>query len=62
MDKEYKVITNNFLAAGGGAYGIFKEGKDAEDSYRMIRDILADYIRNHSPIDVKVEGRIIRAK
>ncbi len=62
LNKEYKVVTNNFLAAGGGAYGIFKEGKDAEDSYTIIRDIMADYIKTHTPIDVKIEGRIIRAK
>jgi len=62
LNKEYKVVTNNFLAAGGGAYGIFKEGKDAEDSYTIIRDIMADYIKKHTPIDVKIEGRIIRAK
>jgi len=62
LNKEYKVVTNNFLAAGGGAYGIFKEGKDAEDSYTMIRDIMADYIKKHSPVDYKIEGRIIAKK
>ncbi len=61
-NKVYKIVTNNFLAAGGGAYGIFKEGKDVEDTYTMIRNIMAEYIKKHSPIDVKVEGRIIRAK
>jgi 5'-nucleotidase/UDP-sugar diphosphatase len=61
-NKVYKVVTNNFLAAGGGAYGIFKEGKDVEDSFTLTRDITADYIREHSPIDVKVEGRITRVK
>jgi 2',3'-cyclic-nucleotide 2'-phosphodiesterase (5'-nucleotidase family) len=59
FDREYKVVTNNFLAAGGGAYGIFKEAKDVEDTYKLIRDILADYIKKHSPIDYKIEGRII---
>jgi 2',3'-cyclic-nucleotide 2'-phosphodiesterase (5'-nucleotidase family) len=62
LDKEYKIVTNNFLAAGGGAYGIFKEGKDAEDTYTLIRDIMAQYIKNHSPIDYKIEGRIIAKK
>ncbi len=59
FDKEYKVVTNNFLAAGGGAYGIFKEAKEVEDTYKLIRDILAEYIKKHSPIDYKIEGRII---
>ncbi len=61
-NKVYKVVTNNFLAAGGGAYGIFKQGQDAEDSYMLIRDIMAAYIKKHTPIDVKVEGRITRVK
>ncbi|MCS7258631.1 MAG: 5'-nucleotidase C-terminal domain-containing protein [candidate division WOR-3 bacterium] len=59
FNKEYKVVTNNFLAAGGGAYSIFKEAKDVEDTYKLIRDILADYIKKHSPIDYKIEGRIV---
>ncbi len=59
FDKEYTVATNNFLAAGGGAYGIFKDGKDVEDTYFLIRDALAQYIQKHSPIDYKIEGRII---
>lgn len=61
-NKEYKVTTNNFLAAGGGAYGIFKEGKDIDDTYVLIRDVMAQYIKKHSPIDYKIEGRIIAKK
>ncbi|MCX8014759.1 MAG: 5'-nucleotidase C-terminal domain-containing protein, partial [candidate division WOR-3 bacterium] len=60
--REYKVVTNNFLAAGGGSYGIFKQAKDVEDTYVLIRDIVAQYIKRHSPIDYKVEGRIIAKK
>ncbi|MEO0076670.1 MAG: bifunctional UDP-sugar hydrolase/5'-nucleotidase [candidate division WOR-3 bacterium] len=62
FNREYRVVTNNFLAAGGGSYGIFKQAKDVEDTYTLIRDILAQYIRRHSPIDYKVEGRIIAKK
>ncbi len=59
FNREYKVVTNSFLAAGGGAYGIFKEGKDIEDSYITLRDLMVEYLRKHSPIDYKIEGRII---
>lgn len=62
MNKEYKVATNNFLAAGGGAYGIFKEGRDSDDTYILIRDVIAQYIKRHSPVDYKIEGRIIAKK
>jgi 2',3'-cyclic-nucleotide 2'-phosphodiesterase (5'-nucleotidase family) len=61
-NKVYKIATNNFLAAGGGAYGIFKEGKDVDDTYTLIRDVMAQYIIKHSPIDYKIEGRIIAKK
>lgn len=62
FNKEYKIVTNNFLAAAGGSYGIFKEGKDSEDTYTLIRDIMAEYIKKHSPVDYKVEGRILARK
>lgn len=62
LNKNYKVVTNSFLAAGGGEYGIFKQPTDAEDSYIPLRDIMADYIKKHSPLDYKIEGRIIARK
>jgi 2',3'-cyclic-nucleotide 2'-phosphodiesterase (5'-nucleotidase family) len=55
----YKVATNSFLAAGSGEYGIFTEGEGIEDSYMPLRDVIVEYIRRHSPLDVRVEGRII---
>ena len=57
--KKYKVVTNSFLAAGSGEYGVFLDGEDIEDSYQPLRDVMAAYIRNHSPVDATVEGRII---
>ncbi|MBS4015417.1 MAG: bifunctional metallophosphatase/5'-nucleotidase [Candidatus Latescibacteria bacterium] len=62
MEKEYKIVTNNFLAAGGGAYGIFRDGKNVEDTYTLIRDVMAQHLKKHSPIDYKIEGRIIAKK
>lgn len=58
-DKAYRVATNSYLAAGAGEYRIFREGKDIEDSYTFLRDIIAGYIRKHSPILKGVEGRIV---
>ena len=62
LNKNYKIVTNSFLAAGGGEYGIFKQPTDAEDSYMPLRDIMADYIKKHTPIDYKIEGRILAKK
>jgi 5'-nucleotidase/UDP-sugar diphosphatase len=59
LSRDYTVATNSFLAAGGGEYEIFAEGKDWTDTGVYIRDTVADYIRSHSPVDAKVEGRII---
>ncbi|MEO0078414.1 MAG: 5'-nucleotidase C-terminal domain-containing protein, partial [candidate division WOR-3 bacterium] len=58
-EQKYRVATNSFLAAGGGEYGVFLEGEDIEDSYMPLRDVIAQYIRRHSPVDARVEGRIV---
>jgi 2',3'-cyclic-nucleotide 2'-phosphodiesterase (5'-nucleotidase family) len=56
--RTYKVATNSFLASGTGEYGIFLRGADVEDSYMPLRDVIAGYVRQHSPLDVRIEGRI----
>lgn len=58
-EKEYMLVTNSFLAGGGGDYVIFKEGKEIQATFTYLRNIIADYIRKHSPVDKDVEGRII---
>ncbi len=59
--KVYKVVTNNFLGAGGGNYKIFQEGADRSDTYIQLRQAMTDYVRKNSPIDVRIEGRIKKA-
>ncbi|MCR4423770.1 MAG: bifunctional UDP-sugar hydrolase/5'-nucleotidase [candidate division WOR-3 bacterium] len=58
-NRVYTVATNSYLAAGSGDYRIFAEGQDIEDSYLPLRDVIADYIRRHSPVDAQIEGRIV---
>ncbi|MEO0095892.1 MAG: 5'-nucleotidase C-terminal domain-containing protein [candidate division WOR-3 bacterium] len=58
-EKEYLVVTNSFLAGGSGDYAIFKEGKDIQETFTYLRNIIADYIRKNSPIDKEIEGRIV---
>ncbi|MEN9978902.1 MAG: bifunctional UDP-sugar hydrolase/5'-nucleotidase [candidate division WOR-3 bacterium] len=55
----YTLATNSYLASGTGEYHIFAEGADLEDSFLPLRDVLADYIRRHSPVDARIEGRIV---
>lgn len=57
--KEYTIITNSFLAAGGGEYVVFKQAKDIQDTFHYLRNIIAEYVKKHSPIEMHLEGRII---
>lgn len=58
-DAEYLIVTNSFLAAGGGDYVVFKEGKEIKETFTYLRNIIADYIKKHSPVSKNIEGRII---
>jgi 5'-nucleotidase len=59
LEREYRVVTSSYLAAGVGEYGVFTQGKEIEDTYTTIRDVLASYIKQHTPIDARIEGRIL---
>jgi len=54
----YTVTTNDFLAAGGDGYTTFKEGKNIRYGDNL-RNIFVEYIKKHSPVHPKIEGRII---
>ncbi len=58
-EKNYSLVTNSFLAAGGGEYVIFKSGANIQDSFHYLRSIIADYVKKHTPIKGRIEGRII---
>lgn len=57
--KNYKVATNNFVAAGGDGFVTFKDGKNIEDTRMTLRDLEVEFIKKHSPISSKIEGRIV---
>jgi len=61
-NKTYKVVTNSYLATGSGEYSVFLKATDTEDTYSTIREVLADCIKKHSPVDAHVEGRILTGK
>lgn len=56
-EKIYRVVTNDFLAAGGDQFVTFKEGKKIVYGENL-RDILTAYLGNHSPVTQQVEERI----
>jgi len=56
--RTYRVTTNDFLAAGGDRFGMFREGKNAVIGDN-VRDAFLDYLRKHSPVSPRTEGRIV---
>ncbi len=56
--KVYKIAINNFLGAGGGNYKVFQGGTNRTDTYIELRQSLADFIKQNSPLDYRVQGRI----
>jgi len=56
-DKSYRVVTTDFVAAGGEKFATFREGKNVRYGDDM-RDALVAYLKRHSPVRPEVEGRI----
>lgn len=56
----YKVATNNFLTSGGDGYRVFAEGKNLLETGYLLSDAIAEYITASSPLQVKIESRIVR--
>ena len=56
--RHYRVTTNDFLAAGGDRFGIFRDGKNAVIG-DTVRDAFLDYLKQKSPVFPKTEGRIV---
>ena len=56
--RAYRVTTNDFLAAGGDRFGIFREGKNAVVGDN-VRDAFLAYLQTHSPVSPRIEGRIV---
>ncbi|MBN2569668.1 MAG: bifunctional metallophosphatase/5'-nucleotidase [Deltaproteobacteria bacterium] len=57
-NKEYTVLINSWLANGGDGYYIFRGIENKKDTTFSVADLLFLYIKNNSPIDPKLEGRI----
>ncbi|MFA5317803.1 MAG: 5'-nucleotidase C-terminal domain-containing protein [Dehalococcoidales bacterium] len=54
----YSVVTNDFIYGGGDGYTVFQEGTGFINLGFISYDVLAEYVRNNSPLGPKIEGRI----
>lgn len=58
LDKNYKLVTNDFVAVGGDGYSMF-EGKKILAEGALLSDVLVEYIKSEVELDPKIEGRIV---
>jgi len=57
----YSVITADFIRRGGDDYSVLKENAiNPYDFGRVASDVLAGYLKEFSPIEIGVDGRITR--
>lgn len=64
LKKSYHVATVSFLADGGLGYTMFKRAKDEgriTELFIADFEVLASYLKKHSPVKPQVEGRIIQS-
>ncbi|KXG78640.1 5'-nucleotidase C-terminal domain-containing protein [Thermotalea metallivorans] len=61
INKTYKVATNDFLAAGGDKYDMFKTAPTLGE-YPGLDEITIQYIAAKGTVDAKVQGRIVAAE
>lgn len=59
LDKNYRMVSNNFLLGGGDGYTMFAEYTDRVNHENTIGDALTEYVKAHSPVSAAVEGRIV---
>ncbi|MGM0438067.1 MAG: 5'-nucleotidase C-terminal domain-containing protein [Bacillota bacterium] len=57
-DKMYKVVTNDFMAAGGDGYTMF-EGTETHQEAGGLEEVLMQYIDEKGTVSPTVKGRII---
>ena len=57
IEKTYKVVTNNFVAAGGDGYKMLRPLAKYDTGY-VDAEATMEYIRKHGKVYPKVEGRI----
>src|SRR5208283_4580673 len=59
--KIYTIATNDFMASGGSGYAPLKKAKFLRNE-GVLRDIVIDYLKTHSPIAPIAEERFMIGK
>ena len=57
LEARYKLVTNDFIAAGGDGYTMF-EGKSFVGEGGLLSDVLIEYVKETGIVSPEVEGRI----
>lgn len=57
-DKNYKVLTSNFLADGGDGFLVFKKNSFYKNSGVQILDAMIKYLKKFETYTPKIEGRV----
>lgn len=66
-NEHYRIATNDYLAKGGDFYTVFKtacerEGNYCHDTANLLRDVVADWFRTHSPVGPVSQNRVEMAQ
>jgi 5'-nucleotidase / UDP-sugar diphosphatase len=64
LDKSasYRMVTNTYLFTGGDGYTSLQKGTNVQYLGFIDYDMVTEYIQKNSPVNPKVEGRIISIK
>ncbi|HDS09113.1 MAG TPA: bifunctional metallophosphatase/5'-nucleotidase [Firmicutes bacterium] len=60
LNKTYKFATSDYLAQGAVGYYMFAFVEENDFTGVTIRSSVIEYVKKHTPLDVKLEGRIRR--
>ena len=59
-ERRYRVVTSDFLAAGGDGYIMLKDMGDQVMTGRLVSDMVIEAFRGGEPVDPQLDGRILR--
>ena len=54
----YRIVTNDFMAAGGDEFTMFKQGSNVKDTFVPLRDALADAVKKAGTLNIKLDDRL----
>ena len=54
----YRVVTNDFMAAGGDEFSMLKQGRNVTDTFVSVRDALADAVKKAGTLNIQRDDRL----